>query len=286
MICGLVLCDPCNPTGGVYRAEEMDELALELSMYNWPVFVDESYAELCFVERTTNWITVFKKHRILPRLLVLRSGTKALSMCGERLACIILYDPAARSELVSLLMGSLLHPPMSGQRSFAYAMRSIVHDKIHLNQIRSYYGAQVRIMQRLLKGEIPLEGPSSSCSSYPAATPVNLCPSLPGYNVHGSFYVLADCSLMRGQAVTDMEQWKEIKRVGLVAANKENRIETDWDCALSLLFQDGVALLPLSACGRQYKDRCLLRITCSGGDTQIRKIVHILRRRCQTVHTI
>ena len=47
----MVLCNPQNPTGTVWKREELERLAELAAKYHVVVFSDEIYAEFCFLDQ-------------------------------------------------------------------------------------------------------------------------------------------------------------------------------------------------------------------------------------------
>ncbi len=88
----LFLCNPNNPTGGIWPADGLQELLGRCARESTTVVVDEAYMEFVRDDLRTSaadWLASF------PNLIVLRSLTKILALPGLRLGYLIAGRPLA-----------------------------------------------------------------------------------------------------------------------------------------------------------------------------------------------
>jgi hypothetical protein len=83
------------------------------------------------------------------------------------------------------------------------------------------------------------------------------------YKPEGTFYILLDLSDLIGQP---------LNQAARAAVGKKERIETDQDICYHLMFEEHLMICPGSYFGLDTK-KGFLRVTCSGGDTQLNKIM-------------
>jgi len=84
---GILICNPNNPTGYVYSAQEMQalrEIALE---YNLFLLADEVYREFCYDGLVHT--SIMHLQGIDDRAILLDSVSKRYSACGARIGCIV-----------------------------------------------------------------------------------------------------------------------------------------------------------------------------------------------------
>ena len=82
----ILLCNPGNPTGTVYREEEV-EMILRMAE-EWGLFVvaDEVYREFCYDGRAHRSLLTYQEHA--ERVVLVDSISKRFSACGARIGCL------------------------------------------------------------------------------------------------------------------------------------------------------------------------------------------------------
>ncbi|GAB3904478.1 pyridoxal phosphate-dependent aminotransferase [Mucilaginibacter boryungensis] len=88
----IIICNPNNPTGYLYSADELNalkELALKYDLY---IFSDEAYREFCYDGR--EFISPMHLEGIDDNVIVMDTVSKRYSACGARLGCMITKNKA------------------------------------------------------------------------------------------------------------------------------------------------------------------------------------------------
>lgn len=251
IVTAVLLCDPNNPLGTVIGRQEMSAIVAVLKRYpEVKIILDEAYAELCFVPEG-HYSLLTEAQDIRSRIIVIRSGTKAMSAAGERLAVCLCFDKCFMGKMVaenSMLIG---HSAISSQLAFAEGMLQLTREKVSI--LAKYYEPQVRFVENKLS-QMGLLIKGSNC------------------NVQGAFYVLADLSQMLGRALSK----RTVAQLG-----REGRVETDVDIVYYLMCEYGLMVAPLSSFGLSAK-LGYVRITCSIGLAQLQELLD--RLQCCLCH--
>jgi aspartate aminotransferase len=108
----ILFCNPGNPTGTVYREEEVAGV-LEMAR-DWGLFViaDEVYREFCYDGRPHRSILTYQEEA--ERLILVDSISKRFSACGARIGCLGSKNRDVIS-VVTHLAQARLSPPSVGQ---------------------------------------------------------------------------------------------------------------------------------------------------------------------------
>jgi len=83
---GILICNPNNPTGTVYKKEELKMLAKIAKKYNLFILSDEVYREFVFDGEKHYSMANFPEIR--NRVILLDSISKRFSACGARIGCL------------------------------------------------------------------------------------------------------------------------------------------------------------------------------------------------------
>ena len=104
----LVVCNPCNPTGVVFRADEMEAIGRIACEHDLLVLVDEAYDAIVF--EGTRFVSGLEVDALAERLLYCNTFSKTYAMTGWRIGYV-----AAPSELAHAVgkMHVTLHGPMN-----------------------------------------------------------------------------------------------------------------------------------------------------------------------------
>jgi aspartate aminotransferase len=83
----VVICNPNNPTGYLYSAEEMQALKEFILKYDLYLICDEAYREFCYDGR--EFISPMHLDGIDDNVVIIDTVSKRYSACGARLGCLI-----------------------------------------------------------------------------------------------------------------------------------------------------------------------------------------------------
>jgi aspartate aminotransferase len=95
---GLMLNSPCNPTGSVYTASELDDLVRIAADRNWWVISDEIYQRIAYDGPAAGVLSVARSRE---RIIVIDGMAKAFAMTGWRIGWAI-ASSAVTKTLVAL----------------------------------------------------------------------------------------------------------------------------------------------------------------------------------------
>ncbi len=108
----ILLCNPSNPTGTVYTAEELEavaQVALENDLF---VICDEVYREFVFGGGTVRSFTEFTE--LAQKIIVVDSVSKRFNACGVRIGAMISKNKEVISTALKFAQARL-SPPSLGQ---------------------------------------------------------------------------------------------------------------------------------------------------------------------------
>jgi aspartate aminotransferase len=91
---GLIINSPCNPTGAVYSADELEEIVACASENGWWVVSDEIYREISYAGEATSLLSIAKD---FDRLVVVDGVAKSFAMTGWRIGWSIAPESLSRS---------------------------------------------------------------------------------------------------------------------------------------------------------------------------------------------
>jgi len=128
----LLMNFPCNPTGGVMTAAELEEIAAVCREYNLLVITDEIYSELSYAETHTS---IASLPEMRERTIFLHGFSKAFAMTGFRVgyACApaLLIDAMMRIHQYGILCA-----PIISQEAALEALR---HGRADMLDMREQY---------------------------------------------------------------------------------------------------------------------------------------------------
>lgn len=84
----ILICNPGNPTGYVYSADEMQQLADLVIKYDLFLMADEVYREFIYDDNVKHQ-SVMNMPAIANHAIMIDSVSKRFSMCGARIGCIV-----------------------------------------------------------------------------------------------------------------------------------------------------------------------------------------------------
>ncbi|MAR55627.1 MAG: hypothetical protein CMM93_00445, partial [Rickettsiales bacterium] len=220
-VAAILLCQPGNPAGNVFSADDKQALTTLLDAFpDAPVMLDEAFFETAF-----DPVSFTEQHlypSIKERCFLFRSGTKALGFAGERLA-VMAIPPAYLEEFTWLQSRWMGNPPLSSQAILSAILASLsMQDR---QSIADYYSQNASLLYDALKA-LGLD-----------------CIPVP----QGGFFTLMDASKLLGQPIPE----KAIQAFGFSHTVMSN----DLDIAMSVLAgygqaaNQGLATMPASCFG-------------------------------------
>lgn len=242
----VILCNPSNPLGNIIEKAELKKIAEVLRRYpDLYLIFDEAYTEMSFVEMPS-FLTIAPD--LKPRVIIMRSATKAFSAAGERMAVLLVFDEAMMSEMLNKNISYFVHAPRSSQMAYAHTMANF--NAVERKNIVDFYKKKVAYVLRRLQD-------------------MGAAMADPLYRVEATFYVLGDFNDLFGLQLPD-----EAKR----ALQKTGKVSTDEEIAYYLLFKDLVMVAPLSYFGLAQNSG-FMRITCSGNERELQELMDRLEHR-------
>jgi aspartate aminotransferase len=115
----ILLCNPSNPTGVVYRRAEMErvgEIVRERGLW-W--IVDEVYREMVFEPEEGAYASALMMSGLEDQVIVVDSISKRFSMCGARLGCLISRNRAVMDAVLRMAQARLSAPQIEQRMATA-----------------------------------------------------------------------------------------------------------------------------------------------------------------------
>jgi aspartate/methionine/tyrosine aminotransferase len=236
-----LFCNPMNPMGQVTRKNEWQEIAKTLDKYpDALILMDEAFAEIIF-DNDYNCSILHAAPHLKNRMILFRSGTKALGYPGERLA--VMAVPEKYLDILTAFQSRLLgSAPLTSQAGMAAAIANMsVASK---QKISEYYFENYKFLKSKVAENKNLKILSEA---------------------EGGFYVLVDFSSFKGKKIPALA--KEI------LGDNADLISTDTQLSISLMCgllgdNKGIATIPASAFGAN-KNSLILRVSFSSNKDQI-----------------
>lgn len=109
---GILLCNPNNPTGYLYTADEMEQIGALVRKHDLFLFSDEVYREFCYDGHSH--FSAMKLKGLNDHVIMLDSVSKRFSACGMRVGALV----SKNREVISTALKfgqARLSPPVLGQ---------------------------------------------------------------------------------------------------------------------------------------------------------------------------
>ncbi len=103
----ILICNPNNPTGYLYTAEEMEQLRQLLLRYPLFLFSDEAYREFCY---EGNQISAMHLKGVEEQVILMDTISKRYSACGARLGAMVTKNKAVLDAAMKLAQARLSPP--------------------------------------------------------------------------------------------------------------------------------------------------------------------------------
>ncbi len=103
----IVICNPNNPTGYLYSAEEMEILKQLITKYNLYLFADEAYREFCYEGSHTSAMHLTG---VDDNVVLMDTISKRYSACGGRIGAFVTKNKALLDATMKLAQARLSPP--------------------------------------------------------------------------------------------------------------------------------------------------------------------------------
>lgn len=108
----ILICNPNNPTGHIYSAEEMEHIRQLVKKYDLYLFSDEVYREFCYTDAPH--ISAMQLEGIEDNVILIDSVSKRYSECGIRIGALVTKNAQVRKDVMKFCQARLC-PPLIGQ---------------------------------------------------------------------------------------------------------------------------------------------------------------------------
>lgn len=109
---GIIICNPNNPTGYVYTAEEMEKIRQLVKKHDLYLYSDEVYRE--FIYSGIPHVSALHLEGIEDNAILIDSVSKRYSECGIRIGAVLTKNKALRATIMKFCQARL-SPPLIGQ---------------------------------------------------------------------------------------------------------------------------------------------------------------------------
>jgi aspartate aminotransferase len=103
----IVICNPNNPTGYLYTAEEMEALKQLITKYNLYLFSDEAYREFCYEGKQ---ISAMHLTGVDDNVVMMDTISKRYSACGGRIGALVTKNQALLDAVMKFAQARLSPP--------------------------------------------------------------------------------------------------------------------------------------------------------------------------------
>lgn len=118
---GILICNPSNPTGYLYKREELEIIADIVKRHDLFLFSDEVYREFCY--DGAEHVSVLEFEDIAENVVVVDSVSKRYSMCGARIGAIVSRNKSLMNTVLKFAQARL-SPPSIGQAAGEAALET------------------------------------------------------------------------------------------------------------------------------------------------------------------
>lgn len=105
-----LLCNPSNPTGTVYRNDEIELLVQLAQKHDLWLLCDEVYREFVFDPKPGMYRSMLQCTDVADRVVVMDSISKRYSMCGARMGCLVSRNTEVMDAALRLAQARLSSP--------------------------------------------------------------------------------------------------------------------------------------------------------------------------------
>jgi aspartate aminotransferase len=148
----IVLCHPCNPTGVVFRRDELEGLGRIAARHDLLVLSDEAYDHIVFDDRP--FVSTLAIDELRDRLIYCQTFSKTYAMTGWRVGYLIAPPPVASAA-------ARMHRTVNGTMNAAVqraAFVAVTTETDWPERMRLEYQARRELVYELLAGCPGVEG--------------------------------------------------------------------------------------------------------------------------------
>ncbi|MFF6980221.1 pyridoxal phosphate-dependent aminotransferase [Streptomyces sp. NPDC008343] len=163
----VAICNPCNPTGIVYSAQELTRLRDIAEQHGLLVLADEAYDHIVY--NPAQFTSVLDIPRLAERVLYVQTFSKTYAMTGWRIGYLI-----ARPDVVTA--AAVVHTRMAGPLNTAVqhaALAALTGPQEPVQRMLDEYRARREVVTQVL-GDVPgtqLRSPDGTFYTFIAHTP-------------------------------------------------------------------------------------------------------------------
>jgi len=118
---GILICNPGNPTGYLYKKEELERLAGIVKKHDLFLYADEVYREFCYDGAVP--FSVINLPGLENNVVLIDSVSKRYSMCGARIGALISRNRELMQAALKFAQARL-SPPTLGQLAAEAALKT------------------------------------------------------------------------------------------------------------------------------------------------------------------
>ncbi len=105
---GIIICNPCNPTGVLYTKDEIEKLGDIARKHNLFIYSDEVYREFCYTDEPHYSCMHIKG--LEQNVILIDSVSKRYSLCGVRVGAIVSKNKEVMSAVMRYAQARLCSP--------------------------------------------------------------------------------------------------------------------------------------------------------------------------------
>lgn len=105
---GIIICNPCNPTGVLYSKDEIEKLGEIARKHNLFIYSDEVYREFCYTEKPHYSCMHIKG--LENNVILIDSVSKRYSLCGVRIGAIVSKNKEVMNAVLRYAQARLCSP--------------------------------------------------------------------------------------------------------------------------------------------------------------------------------
>ena len=142
-----IFCNPHNPTGRVWREEELEKLAKIIEKYNLWVISDEIHCDL--LRKNQQHIPLGKVMKDYKRLVTAMAPSKTFNLAGMMISNIIIRDEELRSTWLSR------HYNFDNPLSVVASQAAYEKGEDWVNELQIYLDSNFEYVERFISNNLP-----------------------------------------------------------------------------------------------------------------------------------